>query len=529
MKKIGKKQVIIGAAVLVIILLIILLIVLTKSKSTNEPDNKSQNNVLTINEVTPLETGNSSEAAELIKQNIVKVTNKIGENTNIIGTGFFHKSGYLVTNSHIVDIEGTIEITYSDGTSSTASIYSNDVTSDIALLKVEDNTKKAMYFGNTLSLKITDEVYAIGYPYALEGEASVSKGILSARRSAGGIEFLQSDISLNQGNSGGPLITDKGELIGINTYATENASIGMSISSESLNNLIDKLIESPKINYLTTDRPENALSVVLNEIGYKYDDLYCEKDIIYKYIHHKEENNNSNHHNNTNYNAFKDNADFKKVTIKNYNKVIYPLADNVTPTILEDFEDSLDIEIIPENPRATYEIMGNGNFKFGRNEIKMKITSESKKNYRYLTTDVIKPVNTFKDVKALQIYSRKNNDEHDSYIEISIGLLDKDRISIYDNILLSKSLLKEGKINVFSGAEYEENRILLKSYNIDSEEFANRKKKIKIDEIRNLLKDEDYKFDNSSSAYISFDISIKTNDGKELNNSNTTTIYKEIS
>lgn len=203
MKKIGKKQVIIGAAVLVIILLIILLIVLIKPKSTNEPDNKSQNNVLTINEVTPLENGNSSEAAELIKQNIVKVTNKIGENTNIIGTGFFHKSGYLVTNSHIVDIKGTIEITYSDGTSSTASIYSNDITSDIALLKVEDNTKKAMYFGNTLSLKITDEVYAIGYPYALEGEASVSKGILSARRSAGGIEFLQSDISLNQGNSGG--------------------------------------------------------------------------------------------------------------------------------------------------------------------------------------------------------------------------------------------------------------------------------------------------------------------------------------
>ena len=70
MKKIGKKQVIIGAAVLVIILLIILLIVLIKPKSTNEPDNKSQNNVLTINEVTPLENGNSSEAAELIKQNI---------------------------------------------------------------------------------------------------------------------------------------------------------------------------------------------------------------------------------------------------------------------------------------------------------------------------------------------------------------------------------------------------------------------------------------------------------------------------
>ena len=98
-----------------------------------------------------------------------------------------------------------------------------------------------MYYGETLSLNITDEVYAIGYPYALVGEASVSKGVLSARRSAGAIGFLQSDISLNIGNSGGPLINDKAELLGINTYATENASMGMSISSESLQEIIKVL------------------------------------------------------------------------------------------------------------------------------------------------------------------------------------------------------------------------------------------------------------------------------------------------
>ena len=97
--------------------------------------------------------------------------------------------------------------------------------------------------------------------------------------------FLQSDLSLNTGNSGGPLINAKGELLGINTYATDNASIAMSISSESLEALINKLIEAEKTNYLEEERESNALSVVLKEIGHEVSDIYGEQDIIDKKFH----------------------------------------------------------------------------------------------------------------------------------------------------------------------------------------------------------------------------------------------------
>lgn len=522
MKKIGKKQVIIGAAVLVIILLIILLIVLIKPKSTNEPDNKSQNNVLTINEVTPLENGNSSEAAELIKQNIVKVTNKIGENTNIIGTGFFHKSGYLVTNSHIVDIKGTIEITYSDGTSSSASIYSNDITSDIALLKVEDNTKKAMYFGNTLSLKITDEVYAIGYPYALEGEASVSKGILSARRSAGGIEFLQSDISLNQGNSGGPLITDKGELIGINTYATENASIGMSISAESLNNLIHKLIESPKINYLTTDRPENALSVVLNEIGYKYDDLYCEKDIIYKYIHHKDPNEKPNYH--------KEPKDTISNDFRLSNIVIEGYPIKFSPTILDyeielkNQETSLNISATPKNKKATYKIVGNEHFKEGWNNIKIYVTSEKGETIYYTIYALIPVISLDRASKInTQVDKMYDSQSNRNVFSLRWNFYDKDGVNIFTNKILS-SAYDSILINVYQGMD---DLRFLKSYTASTDEISDKLIKISVDDIRKLIDNDDnsYIFD-PSLVNITFETIIKSKEGKELKTKETVTLPK---
>ncbi len=273
-----KKIVLIISITVIIILAAISSVFLLNKKENKEKKGK----VAVVEQLIPLEKANASEAAELVKKNIVKVINTIDENNKIIGTGFFDKTGYLVTNSHIVDIKGRIDVEYADGTKSNASIYSNNITSDIALLTVDKVKVKAMHYGNTLNLKITDDVYAIGYPYALEGEASVTKGVLSARRSAGGIEFLQSDISLNQGNSGGPLINAKGELLAINTYSTENASIGMSISAESLTSIIDKLLKSKEIEYLEDGRPTNALSIVLTEIGYNIEDIYNENQYLNK-------------------------------------------------------------------------------------------------------------------------------------------------------------------------------------------------------------------------------------------------------
>lgn len=243
----------------------------------------NSNKKIVVNEIEVVDIlakGNSAEAVELIKQNTVRIANKIDDKNIIYGTGFFDKSGYLVTNSHVVDIKGNIEIIYEDGTKSKANLVSNDITSDLAILSVKDVKAKALSSVSTIDLKVTDEVYSIGYQFNLEGDATVTKGILSAKRSASGIEFLQTDAAVNPGNSGGPLINDKGELLGIITLAVDNASMSMAISSDSLELYINKLRNNKKVNYITTERPKNALSTVLNEVGYKHDDIYNEKHIF---------------------------------------------------------------------------------------------------------------------------------------------------------------------------------------------------------------------------------------------------------
>ena len=97
----------------------------------NRKDNEKKNNIVAseMEKIVVLSSDDSAKSAELIKKNIVKITNQIDENTKIVGTGFFHESGYLVTNSHIVDIMGNITIEYSDGIITPAYLYSNSIES----------------------------------------------------------------------------------------------------------------------------------------------------------------------------------------------------------------------------------------------------------------------------------------------------------------------------------------------------------------------------------------------------------------
>ena len=226
------------------------------------------NNVNTINMVSTLRDNDEIEATRIVKANIVKITNTVTNfDVTQVGTGFFDKSGYVVTNSHIVDRQGTIKVTYNEKEYK-AYIVSNDITSDVALLYVdgiEDENIQALAFGSTLDLQEPSTVICLGYALNLEGDATVTKGAFSGRRSAAGIEYLQSDAAVNPGMSGGPLINSKAELIGMNSLSSDNATINMSISSESLENIIAKLINNKEVNYVTGERPENALSSVLKE------------------------------------------------------------------------------------------------------------------------------------------------------------------------------------------------------------------------------------------------------------------------
>ena len=522
MKKIFKKWYIFVSIIVICLLLITLLIVSLLSKN-EKPVEEKVIEVSTMETLIPLASSNSSEATELVKNNIVKIINKIDEETNIVGTGFFDKSGYLVTNSHIVDIKGDITIEYGDGSTAYAQLYSNDITSDIALLAVENPKAKAMYYGNTLSLNVTDDVYAIGYPFALKGEASVTKGILSARRSAGTIGFLQSDISLNTGNSGGPLINDKAELLGINTYATENASIGMSISSESLQSLIKDLIDNKTVDYLTEKRPSNALSVVLTEIGYNVNDLYNEDMIIEKSKENenvnKDEGNGKNHQNSGNKNN-KENQTSKKssdatlsiLSIDGYDIGFSSLNTNYHIK-LKNQENELSVNAIANDPKSKVEVNGNSELKEGTNIILIKVTAEDSTVNEYKIT-VTKPITYLDGIAGIlcSLDVQKYNGVN-SFQIAGCDFIDSDRVRIYPPS--EADIVKSVKIDVYKGwnagnvTGNDTNGkpiVFLKSYTFGTSYSYN----IPLADIRALLADEDYEGGVYAGADLTFRIALTT-------------------
>ncbi len=138
-----------------------------------------------------------------------------------LGSGFIiDVSGYVVTNNHVIKDADEITVILSDDSELPATLIGHDPKTDLALLKVEtDKPLTAVRFGNSDEIRVGDWVLAIGNPFGLGN--TVTAGILSARGrniNAGPYDdFLQTDASINRGNSGGPLFNMDGEVIGVNT------------------------------------------------------------------------------------------------------------------------------------------------------------------------------------------------------------------------------------------------------------------------------------------------------------------------
>ncbi|WP_454018776.1 Do family serine endopeptidase [Azospirillum sp. Marseille-Q6669] len=153
--------------------------------------------------------------------------------TAALGSGFIiDPAGFVVTNSHVVSEATEISVTMHDGTKLPAKLVGVDGPTDLAVLKVE--SKKPLVFapwGDSEALRVGDWVVAIGNPFGLGG--SVTAGILSARQrdiqQGPYDDYLQTDASINRGNSGGPLYNLNGEVIGINTaiYSPTGGSVGI--------------------------------------------------------------------------------------------------------------------------------------------------------------------------------------------------------------------------------------------------------------------------------------------------------------
>ena len=228
----------------------------TNSSSSSNPVSLNtifkqvDNSVVQITSKTPTTTSNSS--------------NQSSSNTNTLGSGFvYDKQGHIVTNGHVVGDAKVVDVTFPDGNRYTAKVIASDIYSDIAVLQISQNSSqpqrqllsylKPLVLGNSSNLEVADTVIAIGNPFGLSN--AMTTGIVSGIGrsipiSVGGFSIpnaIQTDDRVNTGDSGGPLLDTRGEMIGMNTAILSGthtfSGIGFAIPSNTITKIVARLIE----------------------------------------------------------------------------------------------------------------------------------------------------------------------------------------------------------------------------------------------------------------------------------------------
>ncbi len=247
-------------------------IYIKNKESNNELINESRNTIITktVKNVSAAVVGISVKEVKRYKYNSPFSNNPFWEqffgnqiyNKQISGLGsgsIISSDGYILTNDHVAGTADEITVTMSNGKHYKAKRVGTDLTSDVCLLKIEAKNLPFIPLGNSDKILIGEWVVALGNPFGLfdvSDKPTVTVGVISA----GGMnlspvdnryytDMIQTDASINQGNSGGPLVNSIGELIGMNTLiwtaqgSSGNVGVGFAIPSNKLNKVIAELKE----------------------------------------------------------------------------------------------------------------------------------------------------------------------------------------------------------------------------------------------------------------------------------------------
>ena len=205
-----------------------------------------------------------------------------------MGSGFIvNENGYIMTNDHVIasltsdtgyssggGYADQVAVVLNDGSQLPAEILWSDSTLDLAILKVEPEVPlKAVKLGNSDELLIGEQAIAIGNPFALEFHGTVTAGYISGlNRTLRGQgttmqDLIQTDASINQGNSGGPLLNGKGEVIGINTMKISSGEgLGFAIPVNTAKPIIEQVIKTGTFERVT-------LGITLMDLE-RFEELY---------------------------------------------------------------------------------------------------------------------------------------------------------------------------------------------------------------------------------------------------------------
>jgi serine protease Do len=193
------------------------------------------------------------------------------ENRRAAGSGFIiREDGYIVTNAHVVEGADRIRVKLSTGKRHDAKLIGQDDRVDLALIKIDATGLPVAPLGDSNQLRVGEFVVALGHPFGLE--QTVSFGIVSRKGTpiqvaSPGFDFIQTDAAVNPGNSGGPLVNMAGEVVGVNTMAARNGTIGFAIPANLVKQLLPQLAEKGRIEWGWLGV---SISEVLEEDAVKY-------------------------------------------------------------------------------------------------------------------------------------------------------------------------------------------------------------------------------------------------------------------
>jgi serine protease Do len=243
----------------------------TSSTPTPSPQATSNSSSATFSGTSTVQPGGALSTVDIVRKlrpSVVQVLTE-GATTNIfdqveptqgIGTGVIMDSaGHILTNNHVVRLGGStlanrITVTLSDGRTASASVVGTDLQTDLAVIKIDVTGLTPAELGDSSSLPVGAEVVAMGYALGLEGDPTVTEGVVSAKgrtiqeQDVSINNAIQTDASINPGNSGGPLVDDHGRVVGINTAIIQGAqNVGFAISIDTVKPIVQELIQSGSV------------------------------------------------------------------------------------------------------------------------------------------------------------------------------------------------------------------------------------------------------------------------------------------
>lgn len=164
-----------------------------------------------------------------VRPSVVRIEGRTG-----VGSGAIFetqgRTGYVITNHHVVEGAAEVSVTVNDSSFYRGTVLGTDKVRDLAVVRICCGSFRALPFGDASRLEPGDEIVAIGYALGLSGEATITRGIVSAIRydSIYASEVIQTDAAINPGSSGGPMLSLSGEILGINTFRIDETRSGRS-------------------------------------------------------------------------------------------------------------------------------------------------------------------------------------------------------------------------------------------------------------------------------------------------------------